>query len=367
MAAIIIAVCLVIVTKRSPDYAPTSIDTPDTASTSRALADGVYLVYQTMEDVSPVNSGVMTKCKTTLYRKQMDAPAEVVLSREEACHSYRLQGGVVIVPGEGNSTAIGIDGTEAPLPAEEVHVSSASGAVTAVSKTDIDTGKTTLRVFSDRGESLQARVIDPDTLRLRGYLSPIAVSDDGEVVYLQEQIEHDWLGAVSLWTYAWRTGELKEVAYIREQGVHWDREHGIDLARGLLVGITYALSGDGIDANPVGPFEVHLVDIGANTGHLVPVGSFGAEQRIEQVWINSDDLIAVQMCVKEVCNVVIQNAERTVVEAVSGRLQDWFGTTMVLEHEGELVVQDTQTWNRSSVAIQEEKAPLKYLGHVMVE
>lgn len=367
VAAIIIAVCLMIASQSSPNLPVLVDDQP--APPSATLPNDIYLLYQVMQDVSEPGEGAMTNCQTSLYRASVVTPAmsTEIASRDGACYSYSLKDGVVIVPGAHRSTALGVDGGEAPLPSEDVRVSSVGGQVSVTTSVDPSTGKTTLRLFKETGERLAARTIDPVELKLQGFLSPVAVSDDGEVVYLQEQIEHDWNGPVSLWTYAWREGVLQEVTYVRENGVRWDAEHGLDLASGTLMGVSYSLDGDGIDARPVGPFAIHVVDVKTNTGSVVRTEHTKPGVSVRDIWLSENGTTyALQLCTEEACVTEFVDVTDDRLAVVDGTLVDWFGLTAILSRETGLYHRSLKTGDEQTLVETVDGASPFYLGHVVV-
>jgi hypothetical protein len=369
-AAAVIALCLAYVAQREPERVSinqtVSVGEQDSSNT---LPSGIYLVYEEQKDVSPPGDGVMSSCETSVYRKPVASSehATLILSHLDSCPSYRLVDGVVVIPGAFESAAVALDGKDAPLPSEALYVSSASGEVSATATTDIDTGKTTLRVYASTGQQLQARTLDPIDLKLTGYLSPIGISDDGEMVYLQEQIEHDWNGPVSLWTYAWRSGELKEVTFIRKENVHWNAEHGLDLTNGFLVGESYQLDGDGIDATPVGPFNIYVVDLKADTGVLVQTEPAWSGKRIDDTWLSHNGTTyALQVCLEDVCMVEIHDTVKGNIDAMDGLLKDWLGNAIVVQQADTLIYHTIET-KEDTVISSTAEASLRYLGHVVNE
>lgn len=245
---------------------------------------------------------------------------------------------------------------------------------------DEATAPTALRVLCDIGrdnvlllaaydgdEKVVTANIDPRDLGItpgaaEGYLVPVAVADDKSAIYLGRRVETEsWVAG--LWKLDVATGEVSEVAYVREHSLY---QYDINPATKQLIGVTFVPPeslGDGLGA----PSEVHLVDLATGDGRPLEKAARGvfenpmlSDDGRRTAWYESGiDYGGADRAFSLVLSVEYGRVASG--WEIDGVMKDWFGDTVVFDRDGNLFLYDLKTSTETQIT-HETDAAVEYLG-----
>lgn len=231
---------------------------------------------------------------------------------------------------------------------------------------DIGRDNTLLLAAYDGDKKVVTANIDPRDLDVmpsasEGYLVPVAVADDKSAIYLGRRVETEsWVAG--LWKLDVATGEVSEVAYVREHNLY---QYDINPATKQLLGVTF-VPPESLGEDVSGPSEMHVVDLTTGSGRTLEAL---AKDYLENPMLSDDGSCyafrEAGPTLGSGRSVVLPMATGRVANGweIDGVMKDWFGDTVVFDRDGNLFLYDLKTETETQIT-HEMDAMVEYLGVV---
>ncbi len=199
--------------------------------------------------------------------------------------------------------------------------------------------KTSVQVVDANGAVLASRALDTaGTGMSPAYFAPIAISGDGEDVYITLFSEISYFGRQTIWTWSWKTDQFRELKATGGFDDDSDSTY-ISTATKEMVGVSSVRVPNENDPGStlVAPSSVRVIDLSTGSETVVATTKTGM---FEHPMLSED---GTKVLVAQDQHLTLFALDGTVLDQFVGKALVWKGDIVVVERQGILYAHNVAT------------------------